>query len=224
MMERKKTYRLAAWFLTVFLIGIFATASSGLSLSLEAIINGVEKRYSALGFSARFYQTSTLKAMKITESASGMLVVKKPGMMRWEYEDPERQLVVTDGTNLWIYRPEDNQVMIGKAPSFFGDGKGAGFLSDMERVRQNFAISLDGLTENSQYRLKLLPKKKTFNIATIYLTVSPKTFDVVEVATYNEYEDETRIRLSDIQHREELEEALFHFKVPKDADIVKMDE
>ena len=69
-----------------------------------------------------------------------------------------------------------------------------------------------------------MPKKKTFNIATIYLTVSPKTFDVVEVVTYNEYEDETRIRLSDIQHREELEEALFHFTVPKDADIVKIDE
>ena len=224
MMECKKSYRFAAWLLTVLLIGIFAAPASGLSLSLEAIIKGVEKRYSALGFSARFYQTSVLKALDITESASGMLVVRKPGMMRWEYEDPDRQLVITDGTSLWIYRPDDNQVMTGRAPSFFGDGKGAGFLSDIERVRRNFTITLDGLTENSQYRLKLLPKKKTFDIATIYLTVSPETFDVVEVVTLNDYEDETRIRLSDIQHREELEEALFHFKIPKDADIVKMDE
>jgi outer membrane lipoprotein carrier protein len=224
MIERKKTDCPVAWFLTVLFIGIFATASSGFSLSLEEIIKGVETRYSGLGFSARFYQTSTLKAMEITESASGMLIVRKPGMMRWEYEDPDRQLVVTDGTKLWIYRPDDNQVMIGKAPSFFGDGKGAGFLSDIERVRQNFTISLDGLTENSQYRLKLLPQKKTFDIATIYLVVAPNTFDVVEIVTLNDYEDETRIRFSDIQHRAELETALFNFKIPKDADILKMDE
>jgi outer membrane lipoprotein carrier protein len=145
-------------------------------------------------------------------------------MMRWEYEKPERQLVVTDGTSLWVYRPDDNQVMVGKAPSFFGDGKGAGFLSDIERVRENFTITLEGMTQKSEYRLKLLPKKKTFDIAVIYLAVSSDTFDVVEVVTYNEYEDETRIRLSDIQHRKDLEDDLFRFKIPEGADIVKMDE
>jgi outer membrane lipoprotein carrier protein len=162
--------------------------------------------------------------MQITDNASGILMAKRPDMMRWEYDTPERQLVVTDGVRLWVYHPDDNQVMVGKAPSFFGDGKGAGFLSNIDRVRENFSITLEGMDQNSRYRLKLLPEQKTFDIAVIYLAVSPDTFDVVEVVTRNEYEDETRILLSDIQHRKDLEDSLFRFKIPEGADVVKLDE
>jgi outer membrane lipoprotein carrier protein len=152
------------WLAVVFLVGLIGYQTTGYSQTLEGIIKGIETRYSASGFSTRFFQTSTLKAMEITENASGIMMVKRPGMMRWEYDEPERQLVVTDGNKLWVYRPDDNQVMVGEAPVFFGDGKGAGFLSDIERVRDNFVITLDGMTKNSHYRLKLVPKKKTFEI------------------------------------------------------------
>jgi outer membrane lipoprotein carrier protein len=192
--------------------------------ALDEIIGGVEKKYSAEGFSARFLQTSTLKAMQVTEQAQGVLFAEKPDKMRWEYREPERQLVVSDGVNLWVYRPADNQVMIGKAPAFFGDGKGAGFLSDIRRVRENFDITLEGTTEGSNYLLKLLPKKKTFDIAAIYLTVSSSDFSIVEVTTLNEYRDETRIRLEDIQFRSDLDDSLFSFVVPDGADVVKMDQ
>ncbi len=112
-------------------LSVFASA-----LTLDEIIGRVEKRYMDSGFSVQFVQVSTLKAMNIEDTATGRLFVKHPGMMRWEYEKPDKQTIITDGTKLWIHRPDDNQVMIGKAPSFFGDGKGAGFLSDIKRVQQ----------------------------------------------------------------------------------------
>ena len=111
--------------------------------TLSQIMKGIEKKYALSGFSARFFQSSTIKAMDITDTASGRLLIKHPGMMRWEYEEPDRQIIISDGFQLWIYRPDDNQVMIGKAPAFFGDGKGASFLSDISRIRENFTISLE---------------------------------------------------------------------------------
>ena len=223
MLDWKRLKDLAVRAAAVLLIGLASSASHALSPTVDEIIRRVERRYSASGFSARFFQTSTIKAMEISENAAGLLMVKKPDSMRWEYDSPERQLVISDGVRLWVYRPDDQQVMVGRAPSFFGDGKGAGFLSDIEQVRENFTITLDGMTEKSAYRLKLLPRKKTFDIAVVYLSVSPDTFDVVEIITYNEYADETRIRLSDIQHREDLDDSLFRFKIPEGTDIVKMD-
>jgi outer membrane lipoprotein carrier protein len=77
-------------------------------LALDEILNRVENRYAVAGFSARFEQVSTIPAMDITETASGRIFVKRPGMMRWEYEKPDLQTVITDGKTLWIYRPEDN--------------------------------------------------------------------------------------------------------------------
>ena len=95
---------------------------------VNTILNQVESRYSGAGFSADFVQKSTIKAMEITDTATGTLTVKRPNKMRWEYLSPDPQLIISNGTDLWVYRPEDKQVMLGKSPKFFGGGKGAGFL------------------------------------------------------------------------------------------------
>ncbi|MFH2218114.1 MAG: outer membrane lipoprotein carrier protein LolA [Pseudomonadota bacterium] len=191
---------------------------------LSAIIDGIEKRYAVPGFSARFFQTSTLKDMDITDTASGRLLIKRPGMMRWEYETPDRQTIISDGFQLWIYRPEDNQVMIGKAPDFFGDGKGASFLSDITRMRRNFTISLEKNDKDNNPVLKLLPGKKALDLAAIYLTIARETFEVVRIVTYNSFGDETRIDLADIRFDPDLENALFSFAAPEGAEILQLEE
>jgi outer membrane lipoprotein carrier protein len=201
-----------------------ASMPDDLSLSLDEIITHVEKRYSVSGFSAQFFQTSTIKAMDITDTASGTAYFKRPGKMRWKYEAPERQTLITDGNTLWIYRPDDNQVMIGKAPSFFKGGKGFSFLSDMKEIRQKFKMSLEKEGPEGFWVLKLLPKEKTVDIVKILLTISKATFDVVEIATYNSYGDQTRFVFSHIQFKKKIDDSLFHFNIPKDVEVLHLDE
>jgi outer membrane lipoprotein carrier protein len=192
-------------------------------LSLEDILKRLESRYSAPGFSARFFQSSTLKAMDITETASGTMTVKRPGMMRWIYEKPDKQEIITDGKQLWIYRPADNQVTIGNSPSFFGDGKGASFLSNIQSVRKTFHVTMEKMNASQEYVLKLVPMDKSYDLSSVLLVVSNDTFDIVEVVTYNSYEDETRIELSNIQIEQNLDDAQFKFTIPQGAEVVKME-
>jgi len=193
-------------------------------LSLDEVIKRVERRYAATGFEARFFQVSTITAMDITDTASGRIFVKRPGMMRWEYQKPEPQTIVTDGSTLWIYRPEDQQVMIGKAPDFFRYGKGAGFLSDIRLLRNKFYITLSNELQNDSYLLKLLPIEQTFDLSLIHLLISTKTFDIVRIVTYNSYDDKTRIDLNNIQFHQNLDDALFTFKIPDNTEILHLDE
>jgi outer membrane lipoprotein carrier protein len=193
-------------------------------LSPDDIIQKVESRYAVSGFSAFFSQASTIKAMEITDSASGKAFFKRPDKMRWEYETPDRQTIITNGHTLWIYRPEDNQVMVGKAPSFFEDGKGFSFLSDMESIKKKFYILLEDKDEDDTHVLKLLPKEKTFDVSVIYLFVSTKTFEVVKIVTYNSYEDETRIEFKNIEFKQKLDESLFNFTIPQGVEVLHLDE
>ena len=194
------------------------------SLTLNEIIAKVESRYAASGFSAHFDQTSTIKAMEITDTASGKVFIKPPGMMRWEYEKPDKQIIISNGKKLWVYRPEDNQVMIGRALFFFGNGKGAGFLSDIKLIKQKFNIILEKKNADNFYILKLLPRDKTFDISVIYLSISKNSFDIVRIVTYNSYEDETQINLKNIRFKQDIEDSMFSFKVPKGTDILRLDE
>ena len=42
-------------------------------------------------------------------SESGTLLLRKPGKMRWDYDQPKGKLFVSDGKFLWLYTPEDNR-------------------------------------------------------------------------------------------------------------------
>jgi outer membrane lipoprotein carrier protein len=191
--------------------------------ALDKILDGIEKRYAGPGFSAHFFQESTLKAMQLNDTAQGKLIVKRPDKMRWEYSQPDEQIIITDGRSLWIYRPEDNQVMVGKAPDFFGDGKGAGFLTDMNRIRGSFGIQLQPAENEAYYRLDMIPLKPSPELSRVVLSVSKKTYQVDQVITTNSYGDETRIVLSDYHFNLNPEDGLFTFDIPDGTDVIRVD-
>ena len=193
-------------------------------LTLEQILDRLEKHYTGNNFKAEFIQESTVKAMAITDFASGKIFVRYPGKMRWEYEKPERQIIITDGFKLWIYRPADNQVMTGSAPVFFSDGKGASFLSDITLVRKKFNISLAESKDDFFYELKLQPLEKTLDVTDIRLSVTKKTFTVIRVVTYNSYGDKNHIEFLNHEFNTELKDSLFSFEAPQGADVLQMDE
>jgi outer membrane lipoprotein carrier protein len=194
------------------------------SLSVDQILSGIEKAYSGRGFSAAFDQEATIKAMQITDTAQGQLFVRRPGKMRWEYTAPEPQIIITDGTSLWVYRPLDKQVMTGKAPTFFGDGKGAGFLADIRQVRLSFDVDQVKSEMAGEYRLRLTPKQKTPDVSAVFLSISADTFIITDVVTVNAYGDETWIKFKDYRFDQAFDSEVFSFDIPPGTDVLKLDE
>lgn len=56
----------------------------------------------------------TYRGAGITRDESGTLLLKKPGKMRWDYQQPRPKLFLTDGKTAWFYVPGEQQVR--KAP------------------------------------------------------------------------------------------------------------
>jgi outer membrane lipoprotein carrier protein len=192
--------------------------------ALDPLLKRIEKRYAGPGFSAEFEQQSTISAMEITDSASGKLYVKRPSKMRWEYVLPETQIIISDSNDLWIYRPEDNQVLVGKAPSFFAHGKGATFLSDITNVRKAFLVTLEHPDKHGNPVLKLIPKKKSAELTEVHITISKHADTIDQIVTKNGYGDETRIQINKYRFNQDLAEELFVFEIPNGADVLQLDQ
>jgi outer membrane lipoprotein carrier protein len=89
--------------------------------------------------SASFFQTFVNKLYKRTDRSKGQVVFKKPGMMRWEYAEPNGKMIVSNGKKLLVYEPgeegEKGQVLaqeIGEAqlPQALAFLMGTGKLAD----------------------------------------------------------------------------------------------
>src|SRR6266567_617365 len=69
-----------------------------------------------------------LHGREVTER--GVVSIKRPGRMRWEYKDPEAKTFVSDGRRFYFYVPADHQVIVRQQdeersiPSLLLAGKG----------------------------------------------------------------------------------------------------
>ncbi len=74
----------------------------------RALAAKVDQRYDRMRtLEARFTETYTGAGMSRTES--GTLLLKKPGRMRWDYDQPRPKLFLTDGQTAWFYVPGEHQ-------------------------------------------------------------------------------------------------------------------
>lgn len=76
--------------------------------NVHDLADKVDQRYNAMHtLQAEFVETYTGAGMSRTES--GTLILKKPGQMRWDYDQPHSKLFVTDGHTAWFYVPGERQ-------------------------------------------------------------------------------------------------------------------
>jgi len=102
---------------TIFIALIIAASAvpaySQQKYSAEEIVLNVQKKYSAIrDASADFVQTTTLRFGKNAVEQSGTVKIKKGN--KYKIALPG-QLIVTNGTTVWIYSSENNQVLVDSA-------------------------------------------------------------------------------------------------------------
>ncbi len=204
----------------LFFFLIFPT-SVGAS-DIDNIIDNVVLRYAKRAFTASFTQSTTLKAMDMTDSASGFILFQNPNKMRWEYIYPEPQKIISNGKTLWIYVENDNQVMLGDASAFFRNGKGGSFLSDMNMLKENFYCSIEDITD-AAYRVKMVPKTENQDIEHATITVSKTNSEILNIATYNAFGDENIVEFDNIEFITTIDNSRFEFTVPDNAEVLSID-
>lgn len=83
--------------------------SSPPGVSLEQYVHAFESSYRGVNtLRAQFTQTYTAGGR--TRVESGTVSLAKGGRMRWDYREPEAKLFVSDGKEITLYVPAENQV------------------------------------------------------------------------------------------------------------------
>jgi outer membrane lipoprotein carrier protein len=89
---------------------LFAVCAYGANPPLDALFKGVESRYNKAQSLQVFFHESYSAPKRPRRTESGTLRLHKPGRMRWDYTDPAGKLFLSDGKNLFLYTPANNEV------------------------------------------------------------------------------------------------------------------
>jgi chaperone LolA len=211
----------------LLLIGVWAAAAPAAAAPSAAEV--AEKVRAACAgmkdLAAEFQQTATNRSLGQVQEASGLLLLKRPGKMRWEYQKPDPRLYVTDGKTLWAYNPTDRQVVVQEVEAAFTSRLPLAFLAGDCQLRNNFQISL---TEHAGTRsapevalLDLRPKQVEAGIARMVLEVALKTGLVEKATLFDAAGNTTVIALRNIKVNPGLRDQQFSFSPPPGTTVVK---
>ncbi|MGD0915903.1 MAG: outer membrane lipoprotein chaperone LolA [Thermodesulfobacteriota bacterium] len=193
----------------------------------QGVLAEIQSRYEKTNdLEAGFLQEYIGKVMKRPQRGEGKVYFKKKGMMRWDYRVPNQKLI-SNGSTLWYYQPEENQVFVSDVAKVLKEKTPLAFLSGEGDLSRDF--SLLNLNEpvsqkGENYILELMPKEPDETLAKIVLTVDKKTYYVIQTDIFDELGNVTRTRFTDIKTNVDLSNSLFQFAIPPGAEVLKMQE
>lgn len=76
---------------------------------LNDLLTSVENRYNHTKTLQVLFKEQYTPLGKATATESGLLMLRKPGRMRWDYSQPKGKLVLSDGSALYVYNPAENR-------------------------------------------------------------------------------------------------------------------
>jgi outer membrane lipoprotein carrier protein len=160
---------------------------------------------------ARFQQTYTYAGFGRRQASSGTLKVKKPGMMRWDYEKPTPKTVAVKGSRLVQYEPEENQAFVDEKFDASAMSAAVTFLLGKGELAREFSLSAgEGST------LLLRPREPDPRVESIALSVGPSG-EVTATRVEDGAGNVNEVKLSAVRRNAGLPDSAFDVKLPKDV-------
>ena len=188
------------------------------ALTLDETVRGIQDVYSGMNdLKAEFTQTSFNKSLDSTIPAQGVVYLKKGGKLRWEYSEPTKQEIVSDGKTLWVYTPSLGQVNTGPAPETLS-GPAGSFLAGLGRLREHFNVRFlnpaQPMSADGQVVLDLTPKQPLPTLTRLILAFDPHGWQVRKAVIYDQFDNTVEMRFVRVVINSTLSDRLFTFVPP----------
>jgi len=185
--------------------------------SAVALARKVQAYYEATrDLEARFVQTYTYAAGGRSQVSRGVLRVKKPGKMRWDYTEPAPKSIVVNGSRLSQYEPEANQVYVDERFDATAMSAAVTFLLGKGSLEREFVPTLGAGGE-----LLLAPRKPDARVERVELTVRGDG-EVTGTRVVDGSGNVNAIAFESIRRNPGLKDSVFTLDLPRDVHRIEV--
>ena len=167
-------------------------------------------------FSGDFEQSLIDPDGRLLETTTGTLEIQRPGRFRWVYSEPYEQWLIADGSNIWSYDIDLEQVTVkpqsdalANTPALLLGGSGEA----MDQFEYDGSFEESGLTW-----VRLLPVDTDSGFRRVELGFYNRRLD--RMVFFDNLEQTTIVVLKNVVVNEAIDAGRFEFIVPDDVDVV----
>ena len=188
--------------------------------TIDEVLNKIQYFYeNTKSIKADFIQ-ETVFLDKSKEIRTGKVWIKKPGKFRWEYQIPEKFLIISDGFQIFIYYPEEKEVLIYPSGKVISSQLALGFMSGRGNIKKDLKLESFEILNEKEWRISFLPVSKDTYIEKIVLTVNLDTGEVKEFYFINTSGEKVKIIFKNLKYNLDLKNNIFTFIPPKNSKVL----
>jgi outer membrane lipoprotein carrier protein len=215
---------LAVLFLSVFSAGISAETKSKID---EILLNMENADANIKTVRFNIYQEINYTLTKEKQIVEGEIAFKKPENFYFKQTKPMEQIINANGRKIWIYTPAYNQLMVDSWKNWLKNGfvpsSLLSFSNDWKEMKNNYTFEYLG-DEDNCFIIGLTPSKESAASSwKMNIWIDSKLFVPKKVKLFAE-NIEITTNTSEYVVNGKIDDSLFHFKIPKGVEPVKMNQ
>lgn len=190
------------------------------SLSLPAWAEDAEQRLKTAlknmdNLSAEFKQTLLDEDKNIVQQSSGTLALQRPGKFAWIYTEPFEQRIIADGSELWVYDVELDQVTVKPMDASISNAPIMILMKESD-VTQQFNIIEVG-QRKFLFWIELEPQAKDLEYQRIFIGLDDGKVRAMELQ--DQFGQSTQIVFDNLRVGVVHNPAIFKFVPPEGVDV-----
>lgn len=151
--------------------------------------------------------------------AHGTLYLQRPGRFRWEYDAPNKQIIIADGKRVYLHDVDLKQVSHQSQAKALR-GTPALLLASSDPIEQHFDAKIIESTDGRDW-VELTPKDSDTDVVRIELGFGKDTLDSLIMA--DTFGQETRLNFTGTQRNAALKPDLFKIDPRAVVDALQVD-
>jgi outer membrane lipoprotein carrier protein len=200
------------------LMAIFTTSISWAEITKDASEQLFELLSPINSFSANFSQ-QILDSRGISyQKLTGVLHGQKPNQVHWTVFRPAAQTIVSNGTRLWLYDPDLEQVIIEPYANNPETNPVILLLGGPHQISESFSLIEQKLVNESTRQFVLEPVK--LNALYTQLTIEFTNGSLSGISFSDNLGQKTIIQFQNFILNPSFEDDFFTFKIPEGVDVV----
>lgn len=165
---------------------------------------------------ARFEQSLIDADGEVVDRTSGTLEIERPTRFRWSYAEPYEQWLIADGSNIWSYDLDLEQVTVKPQAKALANTP-ALLLGGADDALDQFEYGGTNIEKVTTW-VRLEPKDKSSGFNRVELGFIDE--QLRRMVFFDNLEQTTFVALSDVIINEPIDASRFDFQLPDDVDLV----